>query len=105
LFIITNQPGISKGIVTAEQVNRVNSYIQSVLKAEGVELSGIYVCPHQESEGCRCRKPGTYFPEKTKKEYSLDLNSSFVIGDHPGDAELAIRAGLTSWATILILFL
>ena len=93
LFIITNQPGISKGIISQKQVETVNSYIQSVLKEEGIEIKAIYCCPHQKSENCECRKPKTHFIEQAQKEFSLDLLNSFVIGDHPGDTELAINSG------------
>ena len=90
LFIITNQPGIAKGVVLHEQVEKVNLFVQDFLKVEGVEIKAIYCCPHQKGDNCECRKPKTYFLEKAQKEYSLDLKNSYVIGDHPSDIELAI---------------
>jgi D-glycero-D-manno-heptose 1,7-bisphosphate phosphatase len=92
LFIITNQPGIAKGIVRQEQVEKVNLFVKNILKNEGVEIKAIYCCPHQKSDNCECRKPKTYFLEKAQKEYSLDLKNSYVIGDHPADVELAINS-------------
>jgi len=91
LFIITNQPGIAKGIVRHEQVEQVNLFVLNILKDEGVEIKAIYCCPHQKSDNCECRKPKTYFVEKAQKEYLLNLKNSYVIGDHPSDAELAIN--------------
>lgn len=91
LFIITNQPGIAKGIVLQNQVEKVNLFIKSVLKREGIEIQSIYCCSHQKSDHCECRKPKTFFLEKAKNEYSLDLKKSYVIGDHPSDVELALN--------------
>lgn len=92
LFIITNQRGIAKGVVSKEQVEKVNLFVQNVLKQEGIEIKTIYCCPHQKSDNCNCRKPKTFFLEKAQKEFSLDIKNSYVIGDHPGDIELAINS-------------
>lgn len=95
LFIITNQPGIAKGIIKKQQVENVNSYIYEILIAEGIKINEIYYCPHQQNDNCKCRKPKTYFLIKAQKKYSLNLKKSFVIGDHPSDVQLAINSGAT----------
>ena len=92
LFIITNQPGIAKGNVSREQVEKVNLYVLNILKENGIEIKAIYCCPHQKSDNCKCRKPKTYFLEKAQKENLLDLKKSYVIGDHPSDVELAFNS-------------
>lgn len=91
LFIITNQPGISKGAIQEEELITVHSFIQTKLKDAGIDIKAIYSCPHQKSDNCMCRKPKTYFLEKAQKEFSIDLKKSFVIGDHPSDVELALN--------------
>ncbi len=91
LFIITNQPGIAKGIISRKQVDEVNLFIINTLKRERIKINALYCCPHQKNDNCNCRKPKTYFLEKAQKEFSLDLNKSYVIGDHPSDVELAIN--------------
>jgi D,D-heptose 1,7-bisphosphate phosphatase len=93
LFIATNQPGIAQGIILEEQVEKVNLFIQDVLKNQGIKIQEIYFCPHQKSDNCECRKPKKYFLEKAKKEYLLDMRNSYMVGDHQSDAELAINSG------------
>jgi D-glycero-D-manno-heptose 1,7-bisphosphate phosphatase len=44
-----------------------------------------YVCPHNQLDGCECRKPKPYFLEKAAEEHGVDLPRSFVVGDHPQD--------------------
>ncbi|MEW6756490.1 MAG: HAD-IIIA family hydrolase, partial [Candidatus Latescibacterota bacterium] len=95
LFIVTNQPGVAKGTITIEDVQRVNDYVEQCLAAEGAPIAATYVCPHQRSSGCQCSKPNPYFLREVEREFGIDLRRSFVIGDHPHDAELATRVEAT----------
>ena len=95
LFIVTNQNGVGKGMISMEAVDRVNAYIASCLRRHGVPLAATYVCPHERGSGCRCMKPSPYFLEKAEGDFRIDLGRSFVIGDHPQDAKLAENAGAT----------
>ncbi|MBL8024859.1 MAG: HAD family hydrolase [Fibrobacteres bacterium] len=95
LFIITNQSGISRGEVTAEQVKSVNDFIVLTLRKKRVIINEVYSCPHQTKDNCRCKKPKPYFLKKAAKDFSLNLKDSFIIGDHLSDAECGIRAGAT----------
>ncbi|HOJ30241.1 MAG TPA: HAD family hydrolase [Spirochaetota bacterium] len=94
LFIITNQPGIAKGIVTLDEAITVNTYIQSVFADKGITIESIYMCPHAKEDNCHCRKPKTYFVDQAVAHYNLDVQHSFVIGDHPSDILLAKNAGM-----------
>ena len=93
LFIVTNQSGVAKGTISMQDVERVNSYISSYLSAHGVRFLAIYVCPHERLSACPCIKPNSYFLKKAKRDFGIDLERSFVIGDHPHDVELARNAG------------
>jgi D-glycero-D-manno-heptose 1,7-bisphosphate phosphatase len=93
LFMITNQQGISQGIVNRKQVDRVNRHVERTLEEEGISISDIYICPHTKDDACQCRKPSPFFLYKAARDYGLDLSSSFVIGDHPGDVLCATNAG------------
>jgi D-glycero-D-manno-heptose 1,7-bisphosphate phosphatase len=94
LFIITNQSGISKGLITEEDVIKINDYILTTLKNEGITIEKIYYCPHSKEESCQCRKPSPYFVNMAIREYNLDISNSYVIGDHPSDIQLAKNAGI-----------
>jgi histidinol-phosphate phosphatase family protein len=93
LFIVTNQSGIAKGLITREDVDCVNTHVVTTLAEEGIDICDLYVCPHSRSEGCRCIKPKSYFPRKAAERYSINLGASFTIGDHPHDVQLARNAG------------
>lgn len=93
LFIVTNQPGIGQGVLTADQVNTVNGKLLFDLYESGVSIRDIYVCPHLSESGCRCRKPQPELIERAAAAHRLDLTRCWSVGDHPGDAELARRVG------------
>ncbi len=93
LFIVTNQPGIGENVFTLSQYRRFNEYFQAVLRENGIYVMDTYCCPHSKSEKCACYKPGTFFMEKAGEEHGIDLENSYVIGDHPHDVEMGRRMG------------
>src|SRR5262249_5587008 len=93
LFIVTNQSGIAKGHIRAEEAHAVNDHVVGRLAAAGVRIRAVYCWPHQRSEGCACMKPKPYFLKLAQRDHQIDLNRSFVIGDHPSDVELAHAVG------------
>jgi D-glycero-D-manno-heptose 1,7-bisphosphate phosphatase len=95
LFIITNQSGTATGIITEKQVKDVNNYILNTLKEQGVAIYDVFCCPHKSEDNCACKKPKTYFIEKARQLYNIDLSQSFIIGDHPSDVQCGINAGIT----------
>lgn len=94
LFIITNQSGISKGITTANEVMLVNDYLVEVLKSKGINISHVFCCPHSVEDNCICRKPNPYFIQKAAILYNLNLEDSYIIGDHPLDVECGLNSGV-----------
>ena len=95
LFIITNQSGISKGILTENDVKSVNSYIEATLANSNITINKTFYCPHQNKDNCDCKKPNPYFINHAASLYSLDLSKSFFVGDHPSDIECGLNAGVT----------
>jgi len=95
LIIITNQGGIAKGIYTEEQLQEVHKYMTDLLKMYGVNISGIYYCPHHpDVSPCDCRKPGTLLFEKAIKDFNIDPSSSWMIGDSDIDILAADKMGI-----------
>ncbi len=95
LFIITNQSGIAKGLTTEKEVSEVNKYIIKTFKEQDIVINDIFCCPHKTEDNCECKKPKTFFIEKACQLYSIDLNRSFIVGDHPSDVQCGLNAGMT----------
>lgn len=95
LIIITNQGGIAKGVYTAAHLEKLHRYMISELKSAGIKITDIFYCPHHpDIELCQCRKPGTLLFEKAIKKYSIDPESSFMIGDTQIDIIPAEKLGV-----------
>ena len=84
---------MAEGLLTLEQVERVNAHVVSVLAEAGLTITATYVCPHRRGDGCHCIKPNPHFLHQAAEQHGIDLRRSFVVGDHPHDVELANRAG------------
>ncbi|MCA9120965.1 MAG: threonylcarbamoyl-AMP synthase [Planctomycetaceae bacterium] len=93
LFIVTNQSGIAKRLVTAAEAKTVNDYVVRHLAEAGVEIQEVYCCPHARDDRCECIKPNPYFPRLAERDHGIDLTRSFVVGDHPSDIQLAQAVG------------
>lgn len=101
VVIITNQSGIGRGFFSESDLHAVNDKLLELLRIEGVLIDGIYHCPHLPTDGCECRKPGTALIERASKELllgelSLNVRSSFVVGDKLSDLELGSNIGASS---------
>ena len=96
LLIVTNQSGVGRGVFNKDEYTRFNSYFIKMLKNQGINIKEVFCCPHVKEDRCICRKPNTYFIEKAKKAYNLDINNSYCVGDHPHDMEMAKNSGARS---------
>ncbi|MEN9959726.1 MAG: D-glycero-beta-D-manno-heptose 1,7-bisphosphate 7-phosphatase [Bacteroidota bacterium] len=93
LVIITNQSGIAKGVYKREDVYMIHQAIQD---GTGVELDDIYFCPYHEKFDSHSltRKPGSLMIEKAAAKYQVDMDASWMVGDHERDITAGTRAGL-----------
>jgi histidinol-phosphate phosphatase family protein len=96
LVVVTNQSGVGRGYFDEAAVERVNRRLLQLLADHGVELDGIFVCPHAPDEGCDCRKPAPGLFRRAAAELGVDLTRSFVIGDRDVDVRAGRGIGATS---------
>jgi len=75
-FVVTNQPEIARGQLSWVTLTAMHQRLR-----DDVALDGIYVCPHDSSEGCACHKPEPGLLKQAASDWDLDLSSSFLIGD------------------------
>ncbi len=88
LVCVTNQPDIARGVTTAARVAEINDDIQRRLG-----LDAVAVCPHDDADGCACRKPKPGLIREAAARLGLDLTRSVVVGDRWRDVEAGRQAG------------
>src|SRR6266700_4144188 len=66
VFIITNQSGIARGILTEVQLSLIHQELLEKLRAQQARIDAIYYChhhpdytPEKDPAPCDCRKPNT----------------------------------------------
>jgi D-glycero-D-manno-heptose 1,7-bisphosphate phosphatase len=89
LIVVTNQPDVARGTQTREMVEALNAKLASVMP-----LDDVFVCYHDDADGCDCRKPLPGLITQAAKRHGLDLARSFLIGDSWRDAGAGQRAGV-----------
>lgn len=96
LIVISNQSGIARGLITHNDVDRVNNKINQLLAADNVEIDAFYYCPYHpdfnSEEECKCRKPSPELIHKAAEEHNIDLSKSYFVGDSISDIECGINA-------------
>jgi D-glycero-D-manno-heptose 1,7-bisphosphate phosphatase len=88
LVVVTNQPDIARGTQTLEAVRRINDALLAALP-----LDEVVICPHDDADGCDCRKPKPGMLIAAAERRAIDLSASFMVGDRWRDVEAGIRAG------------
>lgn len=101
IVVITNQAGIARGYYSCEDVERLHEYLNSMLEPVGAKIDRFYYCPHHPVHGigiykkeCTCRKPGIGMFEMAEKEFPIDKNHSYMIGDKLLDVEAGRNYGI-----------
>jgi histidinol-phosphate phosphatase family protein len=87
--VVSNQSGIGRGLLTADQVDAVNRRIEELLGPLGPWLT----CPHLPGDGCGCRKPAPGLVLRAARALGVDPGRCVVVGDIGSDVEAARAAG------------
>ena len=97
ILIVTNQQGIGKGIMTADDLNLLHSFMTSEIGKLNGKIDKIYFCPHLVSENCNCRKPNPGMINQAIADFpDIDLQNSYLIGDSDSDIEAGNRMKLNT---------
>ncbi len=91
IIVVTNQSGIGRSIYTEEDMHSIHREMQVQLSNA---IDGFYFCPHLPCDGCVCRKPGLGMIESAKRDFTVDMENSWIIGDKKIDIETGFYAGI-----------
>jgi D-sedoheptulose 7-phosphate isomerase len=88
LYVITNQPDVSRGTQSRETVENIHQTLSSSLP-----IDDIFVCYHDDNDDCACRKPLPGLLLEARSKHNIDLSRSFVVGDRWRDIDAGHNAG------------
>lgn len=103
-IVVTNQPVIARGEVTVPQLTNIHNKMETLLGLKGAYINGLYYCPHHPDSGfageikslkidCDCRKPKPGLIFQAARDFNIDLENSWMIGDSNQDIEAGNAAG------------
>lgn len=105
IIIITNQSAVARGWLTIEELDKINNRMYSLLESSDhdAKIDALYFSPyHKEgsiaeySMDHSSRKPDIGMILDAKRDFDIDLNGSYMIGDAVSDMKCGENAGLTN---------
>jgi D-glycero-D-manno-heptose 1,7-bisphosphate phosphatase len=90
-IVVTNQPGVKRGELPCEELDFMNAHLM-----DSFPIDGLYVCFHDDQDGCECRKPKPGLLLKAQEDFGIDLTGSYMVGDTWRDMEAGRAAGCTT---------
>ena len=95
IFVVTNQQGIGKGLMTEADLAEIHGWFLQQVNAAGGRLDNIYHCPSLKNDHSFMRKPSIGMALKAKKDYpDVALHRSVMVGDTRSDMLFGRRAGM-----------
>jgi D-glycero-D-manno-heptose 1,7-bisphosphate phosphatase len=88
IVVVTNQPDIARGKTNSSEVEKIHNLIR-----DKTGIKDFFVCPHDDSDNCNCRKPRIGLLVQAANALDLDLQRSFMVGDRWRDMEAGQKAG------------
>lgn len=90
--VVSNQSGIARGLLSADDVDAVNARVEQLFGA----FDDWQVCPHGPGDGCSCRKPAPGMVLAAAAALGVAPDRCVVIGDIGADVRAARSAGARS---------
>ena len=93
IFIVTNQQGIGKGLMTDDDFQKLNALMLKDIVSNGGKITKVYYCPSLKEQNDPMRKPSIGMALKAKEEFPLiNLEDSFMVGDSMSDMYFGKKA-------------
>ena len=93
VLVVTNQRGVARGLMTANDVEAIHARAQRELREIGAHVDAFYYCPHGDEDACACRKPQPGMLIEVARRFNVPLEDTYMVGDSQRDVEAAAAAG------------
>lgn len=94
IFVITNQRGVGRGVMSADNLHKVHGYMLTEIEKAGGKISEIYICTDTHSTSVN-RKPNTGMAFQAQRDFpDIDFSRSVMIGNSKSDIEFGNKLGM-----------
>jgi D-glycero-D-manno-heptose 1,7-bisphosphate phosphatase len=94
IVLVTNQASVGRGLLSLEEAVGINRQLVETLQRSGIEIDGVFLCPHRPEDACDCRKPAPGLILQAAAALGLDLAASLLVGDAVSDLQAGLAAGV-----------
>jgi D-glycero-D-manno-heptose 1,7-bisphosphate phosphatase len=94
IIVVTNQSAVGRGLMSLKTAQEINNRLVKNIMENGGWIDSVYMCIHQPQDKCNCRKPQPGLLLQAARELSIDLGSSWMVGDAWSDLLAGQSAGL-----------
>ena len=93
IIVISNQAGITKGIIEYKDHLKIHSKFISSCKKHSGNIAATYYCYEHPSKNSNLRKPNPGMYLELSERLNINLSDVFAIGDSPRDMSAALSSG------------
>lgn len=95
VFVVTNQQGIAKGLMSERNLSDIHTYMQSEVGKVGGRIDKCYYAPGMASAKNELRKPKPGMAYLAQRQFSsIDFSKSIMIGDSDSDIVFGKNLGM-----------
>lgn len=88
VYVVTNQPDLARGLLPQRELDAMVKTLR-----DDVGVDDVRVCPHDDGDGCACRKPLPGLLQDLAAVHDVRLDGSYMVGDTWRDMEAGRTAG------------
>jgi len=81
-FLVTNQRCLGRQMIKSAEIEAINQLIN---EKTGNFIDSFFVCPHLDEDNCSCRKPKKGLFLAAARQYPVDFQRSWMVGDSETD--------------------
>ena len=88
IIVVTNQRGVSKGLLTIKELEHIHDKMIKTIVKRGGRIDKIYFCPcdPEINSECKCRKPQLEMAFEAKRDFpEIVFSYSIMVGDSEED--------------------
>jgi histidinol-phosphate phosphatase family protein len=94
LFLATNQRGVTKGIMTMDDLEIIHANMLKEIEQKGGKIDRIFYCIDADSSS-PCRKPNPGMALQAARDYpEINLKKSLMVGNNLSDMLFGKNAGM-----------
>ena len=95
IVVVTNQQGIGKGLMTADELVALHDKMYREVMNAGGRIDAVYFCPKLATENPICRKPEAGMAYQAQRNFpSINFKKSVMVGDSLSDMGFGSKVGM-----------